>query len=87
MCGAIGVSPDSDAGDSVCEVLDLIYDYYESNGELNMSDLDSDEEEDLGAMADYIVRIFAKNGPEQSFTRDQILTMIKAELDYEYSII
>lgn len=72
--------------DSVCEVLDLIYDYYEENGELDL-DCDSDDDTDVADMVAYIARYFKKNAPAVAFTDEQIAAMIAAEIEYEDSLI
>ena len=72
--------------DAICEVLDLIYDYYDENGDL---DIDADEyaDEDIEDMTAYIMRCFAKNGPSTEFSGEQISAMIRAEIQYEESLI
>ena len=45
--------------DAVCEVLDLIYDYYEDNGDLDL-DLEGDDEADINGMTAYISRFLRK---------------------------
>lgn len=88
MLEAIGADKaDENLRDSACEVLDLIYDYYESHGELNMSDLDEDSDDDPAAIAAYVARHLAKNGPECGFTPDQLVKMVESEIDYEDSLI
>lgn len=71
--------------DSVCEVLDLIYDYYEENGELDIDD--GEEETDVGAIVEYILKYFRKNAPEVNFTPAQLADMVRAEIEYESSLL
>ncbi|MDE6464798.1 MAG: hypothetical protein K2L16_09255 [Muribaculaceae bacterium] len=87
MCRAIGAEPGTSVEDDVCEVLDLIYDYYESHGELSLDLGDDDADDDIADMVAYIARHLRKNGPEQPFSDSQLTDMVKAEIDYEDSII
>ncbi len=72
--------------DAICEVLDLIYDYYDENGDL---DIDADEyaDEDIEEMTGYIMGYFSKNAPSTAFTAEQVSAMIRAEIQYEESLI
>lgn len=79
--------------DAIYEVLDLIFDYYEENGEF---DIDFSEEEDFdgddngvdtAAMVDFIAKYLKKHPAEVAFTKDEILKMVEAELAYEETLI
>ena len=79
--------------DAVCEVLDLIFDYYDENGEF---DIDFSEEEDFDgddngvdtdAMVDFIARYLKKHPAEVAFSKDEIRKMVEAELAYEETLI
>ena len=79
--------------DAVYEVLDLIFDYYEENGEF---DIDFSEEEDFdgddngvdtAAMVDFIVSYLKKHPADVAFTKEEILKMVEAELAYEETLI
>ena len=72
--------------DAVCEVLDLIYDYYEDNGDLDL-DLEGDDEADINGMTAYISRFLRKNAPAVQFSDEHIAAMIAAEIEYENSLI
>lgn len=74
--------------DSICEVLDLIYDYYDENGELDLdlNDDDDDEQSDVDAIVAYIEKYFRKNAPSTRFSTEQIADMVKAEIEYENSL-
>ncbi len=72
--------------DSICEVLDLIYDYYDENGDLDI-DIEDDDDEDIEDMVEFIVKYFKKNAPAVNFTPAQIAAMVKAEIEYEESLI
>lgn len=78
------IAPASSDTDSICEVLDLIYDYYDDNGDLDINlDDDDDADADVAEIVDYIERYFRKNAPEATFTTEQLTAMVKAEIDYE----
>lgn len=87
MCAAIPA--DKRDNDSVCEVLDLIYDFYDENGMLDF-DLDDDDSDDNARIADivaYIEKMFARNAPATKFTTAEITAMVTAETDYEDSLL
>lgn len=74
--------------DAVCEILDLIFDYYEENGLLDIDfDSDDDEDADTGAMVAYIMKYLAKHPAAVPFTAAEIEAMVKAEAAYEESLI
>lgn len=79
--------------DAVCEVLDLIFDYYEENGEFDIDfsedeDFDGDDNGvDTDAMTDYIFKYLKKHPAEVRFTKEEILRMVEAELAYEETLI
>ncbi len=78
--------PEKRNENAVCEVLDLIYDYYDENGDLDFN-LDSDDDVDLDAMVSYIARYLRKNSPEVEFSDEEIAAMVKAEIEYEESLL
>lgn len=90
MAAAIG--EDRRNNDAVCEVLDLIFDYYEETGEfdIDFSDDDFDGDEtgvDTAAMTDFIFKYLKKHPAEVNFTKDEILAMVEAEQAYEETLI
>lgn len=84
MCEAAALSG-AEAADAACEVLDIIYDYYDANGELDIDAQDDDD--DASAIADYVKAQLAKSPAAMPLSAGQIEAMVKAELDYEDSII
>ena len=72
--------------DAVCEVLDLIYDYYDENGDLEI-DFEDDSESDFEEIADYVEKYLKKNTVSVVFTREQLVAMITAEIEYEESLV
>ena len=65
----------------------MIWDYYEENGLLDLDLADDDEDEDIEAdLVDYINRMLKKDKDAKVDPADVPL-MVKAEIDYEDSII
>lgn len=73
--------------DAAYEVLDLIYDYYEENGDLELSIDDDDTDTDLAEMTAYISKQLRKRPAEIDFTAEEIEAMILAEIEYEESLL
>lgn len=86
MCDAAALTG-ADAADAACEVLDIIYDYYDANGELDIDAQDDDDDDDASSIADYVKAQLAKSPAAMPLSDGQIEAMVKAELDYEDSII
>lgn len=82
MMKASGMEASETLEDAVYEILDLIYDYYDDN-----DDADIDTDDDPEAIAAYVGAKLAKNGPEITFTAAQLQAIVKAEIDYELSLI
>ncbi len=72
--------------DAAFEVLDLIYDYYDENGDLDIDCGDDDDDEpDIDGMVAYIARFMKKNS-EVAFTAEELAAMVRAEIEYENSL-
>ncbi len=70
--------------DAACEVLDLIYDYYEENGDL---DIDADDDDaDTGEIVAYVSRMLSRNPAAVVFTDAELQAMVEAEIEYENSL-
>ncbi len=82
MIEAAGLTNDDDTYNAVCQVLDLIYDFYEENGSLEISFDEDDEQEDVEAIVAYVNRQLKKSG-DASFTEEQLSAMVVAEIEYE----
>ena len=80
------LAPEHRDADAIAEVLDLIYDYYDENGDLEI-DADEDDEEDVEDMTSFIMKYLKKNPPKVSFCADDIAAMIRAEINYEQSLL
>lgn len=72
--------------DAAYEVLDLIYDYYEENGELDINMDEDDSETDFADMTSYIAKHLKRHPAEVDFTVEEIEAMIRAEVEYEDSL-
>lgn len=73
--------------DQVLNVVDMIWDFYEENGLLDI-DADADEpDEDIEPdLIDYVTRMLRKDSGATVDTVDVPL-MVKAEIDYEDSVL
>ncbi len=73
--------------DEVLNVIDMIWDYYEENGLL---DVESDPEEDPddveSEVVDYVVRMLRKD-KNANVAPEDVPLMVSAEMEYEDSII
>lgn len=74
----------TDDGD-VYQILDLIFDYYDENGQLEIDGADDDSDVDIDEMVKYIAKYLVKAGCD--FTHDQIRKAIEAEIEYEESLL
>lgn len=74
--------------DAVFEILDLIYDYYESNGDLDISiDDESDDEVDMEAMLTSIRKQLRRHPAAVDFSDSEIEAMVKAEIEYQDTLL
>lgn len=74
---------------TAAEVLDLIFDYYDENGDLDIAsafDDDDDDENDIAEMVAFVQKYLRKNS-DTNLTDAQVEAMIRAELDYEESLL
>lgn len=79
-CGLPSKMADKFQEDDILEVIDLIFDYYEQNGMLELSDFDS--EEDAGAIASYVADHMRGRG----FSGEELAEVVRLELEYEDSL-
>lgn len=78
------IMPHECSDDDAYQVLDLIYEYYDEAGEL---DVDADDDEtDVDAMASYVLK-HIEGDTETAFTLDELKAMIHAEIAYEETLI
>jgi hypothetical protein len=73
--------------DEVINVIDMIWDYYQENGLLEIeSDPDDDPEDIESELVDYVVRMLRKDKSALVVPEDVPL-MVHAEIDYEDSLL
>lgn len=71
--------------DDINYIVDLIYDYYESNGMLNDDDDDDEVEIDEDEVVSYVVKNAQKDGVGK-FEPEEIAFIVQGELEYCDSI-
>lgn len=74
--------------DEILNVIDMIWDYYEENGLLEIDDdFEADDDEDiLAELCDYITRMLKKDHHAQIKAED-IPVIVEAEIEYEDSVL
>ncbi len=76
---------DAPSEEDIYQVLDLIFDYYDENGELDI-DADADEDTDIDEMVSYIAR-YLKGKSSTVLSPAQIKALVLAEIAYEDSLL
>jgi hypothetical protein len=72
--------------DEVLNVVDMIWDFYEENGLLDI-DADDDSDDDIEPdMIDYVTRMLKKD-KGASIDVNDVPLMVRAEVDYEDSVL
>lgn len=75
------------AEDEVLNVIDMIWDYYEENGLLDVeADPDDDFDDVESEVVDYVVRMLRKD-KNATVAPEDVPLMVKAEMEYEDSVI
>ncbi len=73
--------------DEVFNVIDMIWDYYQENGLLEVeADPDNDPDDIEGEVVDYVTRMLRKDKAAKVAPED-VPVMVRAEMEYEDSII
>lgn len=86
------LSPQASAAcsdDELLNVLDIIWDWYDENGMLDLDvndDEEIDEEAEIAALIKYVKKILAKD-PETPIAKEDIEPIVRAEQAYELSLI
>ena len=71
--------------DEILNIIDIIWDYYEDNGMLDIS-MDNDEDEsDITTLIAHLVKIVSKD-KSSNLEKDVIAQIVEAELAYEESL-
>lgn len=73
--------------DELLNVIDMIWDYYEENGmlEIDMDDEDDVEEDIASDLSDYVIRMLRKDKGAH-LDSQYVRALVEAELDYEASL-
>lgn len=72
--------------DQVLNVVDMIWDYYEENGLLEVES-DPDDGDDVESdVIDYVIRMLKKD-KQAEIAAEDVPLMVRAEMEYEDSII
>ncbi len=71
--------------DEILNVIDIIWDYYEDNGFLEMELEDGPDELDVEDLKKYVKKMIAKD-QASPLTFDDVDRIVDAELDYEDSL-
>lgn len=74
--------------DEILNVIDMIWDYYEENGLLEIDDdFEADDDEDISSeLCDYVKRMLKKDAHAKIKPED-IPVIVEAELAYEDSVL
>jgi hypothetical protein len=72
------------ADDEILNIIDMIWDFYEDNGFLEI-DVDNDSEPDLSQIIEYVNRMLAKDKLAQ-VERDDVHYIVEGEIEYENSL-
>lgn len=82
------VAPEHRDEDATFQILDIIYEYYESNGDLDISIDDADDNQvDLNAMLAAVRKDLRRHPVGVDFSDDEIVAMIEAEINYQDSLL
>lgn len=77
--------PHTVSDEDIYQILDLIFDYYDENGELDI-DADDDSDTDVDDMVDYIAK-YLKGKSETDLSKNLIKSLVQAEMAYEESLL
>ena len=71
--------------DEILNIIDIIWDYYEDNGMLDISMDNDDDESDIFTLIAHVVKIVSKD-KSSNLEKDVIAQIVEAELAYEESL-
>ena len=71
--------------DTILEIIDIIFDYYEDHDLLELDVDDDDSDDDIDAIIAHAVKIVGKDN-HLSLSPDDVARIVKAEIDYELSL-
>ena len=72
--------------DDLLNVIDMIWDFYEENGLLEIDAADDDPDDVEEDVVDYVTRMLRKD-KEASVAVDDVPLIVRAEMEYEDSVI
>lgn len=84
------IAPAECTADDALEVLDIVYDYYEEHGDLDVSLDDDDDEEqdaDIAAIVEFVVKQLRRRPARVRFDAAHVEAMVRAEIGYEESLM
>lgn len=82
----VDVTLDDVNDDEILNLIDVVWDYYEDHGLLEVSlDDDDDDEADIDDMVKYVQKVIAKD-KKSPLTPDMIDAMVRLEVEYEESV-
>lgn len=71
--------------DEILNVIDIIWDYYEENGMLEISEETEDENMEIEDLCNYVKNVIRKDKYSKIIESD-LMIIVKGELDYESSL-
>ena len=72
--------------DQLLNLIDIIFDYYEDNGDLDIDlDDDTEDDDDVQAIAAHASRVLAKDSG--IIRPEHVAPLVAAEIDYEMSLL
>lgn len=73
--------------DEILNVIDMIWDFYDENGmlDIDLEDGEDDSEAIYSELCDYVVRMLKKDKDAKVLPED-VPAIVKAEVDYELSL-
>ncbi len=73
--------------DQLLNLIDIIFDYYEDNGDLDIDlDDDTEDDDDVQAIAAHASRVLAKDSGN-IIRPEHVAPLVAAEIDYEMSLL
>ncbi len=71
--------------DEILNIIDIIFDFYEENGLLDVNCEEDDEDVIMPQLVEYVTKMLKKD-PYSTIESQHIEPIVKAELEYEESI-
>ncbi|MBD5276591.1 MAG: hypothetical protein HDS30_02900 [Bacteroides sp.] len=71
--------------DQLLNLIDIIFDWYEETGDLEI-DAEDDDDEDLSALVAHATKMLAKDAGN-TISPDHVEPLVAAEIEYELSLI